>query len=171
MHVRMAGPGDESALAELLNKIDSESEYMLYEKGERNLTAAQAGRMIEHFCEEEKLTIFVAEQAKHLVGYGLLLGEKLKKNEHRAALVLGVKQAAQGKGTGMAIMKALEDQALKNGVKRLELTTLQSNAPALHLYKKCGFKEEGVRKGSLYARGHFEDELYLGKWLEEEVTR
>ena len=47
----------------------------------------------------------------------------------------------------------------------MELTVLTSNERAKNLYRKLGFIEEGVRRGSMLLDGDYVDELYMAKFL------
>ena len=65
------------------------------------------------------------------------------------------------KGTGSMLVEALCDYGEKNGLAFITLEVRPSNEPALALYRKYGFQQEGVRKG--YYRRPAEDALILTK--------
>ena len=46
-----------------------------------------------------------------------------------------------GSGAGSAVFKACMDYALAHGAKRLRLISCRALAPAIHIYKKFGFRE------------------------------
>ena len=73
-----------------------------------------------------------------------------------------------GKGYGRRILTLLCDYLQKQlGVRKVSLETVADNAPALGLYSKLGFVEEGRLKAQFYADGRFHDVLILSKFLEE----
>ena len=57
----------------------------------------------------------------------------------------------------------VENWAIDNGVTRLELTVMKHNERAINLYKKIGYKVEGVREKSVVVDGDHVDEYYMAK--------
>ena len=55
--------------------------------------------------------------------------------------------------------------AKKSQLHRLELTVIEYNEQAVHLYKKMGFEVEGVKRNSLLIDGQYVNELYMAKLL------
>lgn len=55
--------------------------------------------------------------------------------------------------------------AKKSQLHRLELTVIEHNEQAVHLYKKMGFEVEGVKRNSLLIDGQYVNELYMAKLL------
>lgn len=62
------------------------------------------------------------------------------------------------KGAGMLVTKSLLDYCRSNSISSITLEVRASNTPAVNLYKKLGFQEEGVRK-KFYSDG--EDALIM----------
>ncbi len=52
----------------------------------------------------------------------------------------------RGKGLGRALIALVLNTALKKGMERVILEVRVSNRPALHLYKKFGFKQVCIRR-------------------------
>ena len=63
------------------------------------------------------------------------------------------------KHIGMALIGTMIDVTGKQGVKAHTLEVRASNAPAIGLYKKFGFAEEGLRKG--YYEDNGEDAIIM----------
>lgn len=62
----------------------------------------------------------------------------------------------RGKGIGYFATKEILKHAFKNmNLNRIELGVLENNLHAINLYKKAGFKCEGVKKKSNYKNGKF----------------
>lgn len=59
----------------------------------------------------------------------------------------------------------LEKWAIENNIKRFELTVMTHNEKAVNLYKKMGFKIEGIKEHSILMDGKFIDEYYMGEIL------
>ncbi|KHF26789.1 putative acetyltransferase YhhY [Anoxybacillus sp. BCO1] len=63
------------------------------------------------------------------------------------------------------LLTELERWAREKGVHRLELTVVIDNAPAISLYQKMGFEQEGVKRHSLNINGRYVDEYCMAKLL------
>ena len=85
---------------------------------------------------------------------------------HSAYIVVGIKKTYQGQGIGREFFALLDDWARENDIIRLELTVECKNVNAINLYKKCGFKKEGLREKSMKVDGVFVDEYYMAKIIE-----
>ena len=64
----------------------------------------------------------------------------------------------QNKGIGsFAINKMLQHAFFNMNLHRVELTVLSDNDRARHVYEKCGFKQEGIKRKSNFKNGEFVD--------------
>jgi RimJ/RimL family protein N-acetyltransferase len=153
---------DAENLLNLLNKLDTETTFLLYERGERKTTIEQQRKNIQEQLEKGVLT-FVLEDNKKLVGYifGNIFTANRKK--HCMNLAIAVLQKYTGKGYGTKLMKTLEKHAINNGITRLELEVSKKNKVAISLYQKIGFEAEGVKRNAFLVNGKYEDELLMAK--------
>ena len=60
-------------------------------------------------------------------------------------ITIGVHPAARGDGIATAMLTLMEHETKKAGAKTIFLEVSAENAPAIALYKKCGFIENGRR--------------------------
>lgn len=60
-------------------------------------------------------------------------------------ITIGVHPAARGAGIATAMLTLMEHETKKAGAKTIFLEVSAENAPAIALYKKCGFIENGRR--------------------------
>lgn len=164
--IRQAEQRDSSGLAALIQQVESESSYMLYEAGERYHTEEKQSKMIEVMGKQKNAAIFVVEKKEKLVGYLFAIGGQARRNKHGAYIVAGILSAYQGQGIGTALFQKLEHWALNNRLHRLELTVITENTAAVKLYEKVGYSIEGVKRNSLYVDGKYVDEYYMSKILE-----
>lgn len=93
-----------------------------------------------------------------IVGYG---GARLL--EHAEILTLGVHPDYRGKGIAQRLLHALIDQAQANKCERVFLEVRESNAPAIHLYKRNGF--DALHRIKDYYRTPVEDAILMGRDL------
>jgi putative acetyltransferase len=101
----------------------------------------------------------VAELNSKIVGHALLEPmAPLKAMEHVFTLTIVVHNGYLGQGVGTILMQSLLDWAQANPlVEKVELKVRESNCPALRLYRKFGFSEEG----RFERRIRLEDGTYL----------
>ena len=163
--IRFIMEKDAEPFLELCKKIDGETEFMLFEKGERATTIEQQQNTIKKITQSSNSAIFVAEIEGELVGYLMAIGSKPKRTRHSVYIVVGVKYENIGKGIGTQLFKELEIWAKAIGVIRLELTVRLNNTSAISLYKKLGYEIEGIKKASCIIDGNFVDSYYMSKIL------
>lgn len=72
-----------------------------------------------------------------------------------------------GTDTVMAIMRYAFDEL---GLHRLEGSWFADNTASVHLYKKCGWKEEGIQKSKIYKKGTWRD-LTIVAVLDEDYKK
>lgn len=79
------------------------------------------------------------------VDYGIIDWDVLRTDAEVNVLhLLGVSPAARGRGVGRAIIDKAAAMAMERGMKSLRLDTFDNNAPAIALYRSCGFTDHGV---------------------------
>lgn len=165
MNIRHVCEQDDQMLADLILRIEKESNFMLYEGGERSLDARGINQKIKTVQSQENSTIIVAEDDSKLIGYVMAMGGLARRNRHSAYLVAGLLKDYRNKGIGTKMFQTLLSWAQKKGLHRLELTVIAHNDAAIALYKKMGFKVEGVKRDSLWISGKYVDEYYMARLL------
>ena len=153
---------DAPALWRLMDELDYETKFMMYEPGERRRDFSEVRAILA--CAEAGKDFFIAAQTEEkLVGYLSAQRGSCRRIAHSAYLVVGILPAYQGQGIGSAFFKKVDVWAKQNGITRLELTVMCENARALRLYKKNGFRIEGRRKNAMLVDGRYRDEYYMAK--------
>ena len=93
--------------------------------------------------EREQNLFLVAEEAGELSGY-LGLYQSLDEGE---ITNVAVRADKRNLGIGEKLMQAAIAEAKQRNINQIVLEVRVSNAPAIHLYEKCGFVNCGIRKG------------------------
>ncbi|MEK4385597.1 GNAT family N-acetyltransferase [Solibacillus sp. FSL W7-1464] len=158
---------DESDTPQILAvmKDAEQSGFMLFAPGERNMAPASLSKLITSINQSPTSGFFIAEHEDEISGYLLLKTETLSRTSHRAQIAVGVQSKSRGKGVGTALFDYMIQRAKETQLHRLELTVIEHNEQAVHLYKKMGFEVEGVKRDSLLVDGHFVNELYMSLLL------
>ena len=101
MNIRHIEPDDAEAFLTLCKRLDAETTLMMLEPGERTVDMEEQRSRLESLAENE--TIFVAEEARKLIGFLALRGYQHKHKRHCAYIVIGILQAYTGQGVGTAL--------------------------------------------------------------------
>lgn len=108
-------------------------------------------------------TILVAEVAGQVVGMADLARRK-GRMAHSGGIGMGLHDDWCGRGIGSALMRELLDIADSwLGLQRVDLTVYADNAPAIALYRKFGFVEEGRHRAFALRDGVFVDALTMAR--------
>ena len=95
------------------------------------------------------LSLVVTDQAGRIIG-GC---DAFRMGELAMLDVLWVAEDHRGAGLGACILEQLEENAARQGAKRLELNTFGFQAP--HFYEKMGYRRFGAVEGGTGSYGHF----------------
>lgn len=161
---RMIQKGDAENLWNMMDALDHETTYMMYEPGERKKDLSRLETVIDSAVNGENFFIVAADSGE-IIGY--LSGEQgnLSRIRHSAYVVVGIRSKYQGFGIGTEFFKRLDDWAVQNHVTRLELTVMCPNERAKSLYEKFGYSVEGIKRNSMLLDGEYVDEYYMAKLL------
>jgi len=163
MIIRRLRAADANAYLELVNTTDAESDFMMQEPGERQMTAFQLVISINTGSNH----IFVAEEDGRLIGQLIAFNMygRNKRVVHVVHIGISILKSHWGKGVGTKLFEQMEKWAAENGVKRMELTVMTHNERGIALYKKMGFEIEGLKRSSVFVNGVFVDEYLMSKLI------
>ena len=114
---------------------------------------------------KQKVPVYYAVAGGQVIGWCSIYPETHLCHAHRSRLVTGLLPDFRGFGLGSRLLQAALSQAEMDGVEKVELYVYTDNLPAIHLYLKMGFEEEGrVRRYRKY-QGEYKDALLMGKLL------
>lgn len=162
MNIRLCKENDSEQFLKLLETLDKESEFMLYEPEERKTSIEQMHEIIKQ-KEKKASVLFVVEEDGNIIGFLSADKGQVNRNKHTAYIVIGILKDYYNKGIGTQLFNKLDNWAINNNIKRLELSVMTHNTRAINLYKKMGFKVEGTKKYSLRINNKYVDEYYMAK--------
>lgn len=125
---------------------------------------------IEHLQRdlmEAGTPVFYAIADKQVIGWCSIYPETHICHAHRSRLVTGLLPAFRGLGLGSKLLQTALSKAAQNGVEKVELYVYTDNLPAIHLYTKMGFAQEGLVRQYRKYQGEYKDALLMGKLLGE----
>jgi RimJ/RimL family protein N-acetyltransferase len=111
----------------------------------------------------QNLISIVAFHDDKIVGHAQIFKFPNPRLRATGDLVVYLHQDFHNVGLGSAMLSKLIDLAKKDGMHRIGLTVVRDNKPAIHLYRKFGFKTEGVKRDAYFGEdGKYHDELVMG---------
>lgn len=153
---------DTEFLWNMMNQLDYETKFMLYEPGERVKKLDKLQGIVDNAVDGDDLC-FLAVDGNGIIGYITAQIGNVRRTKHSAYIVVGIREKYRNRGIGTKFFKRLDEWAKEKKIVRLELTVISTNEIALNLYKKNGFEIEGIRRKSMYIDGEYFDEYYMSK--------
>jgi ribosomal protein S18 acetylase RimI-like enzyme/SAM-dependent methyltransferase len=84
---------------------------------------------------------------------------------HCGTLGMGILAPYRHRGTGTRLLAAALTRAREAGIERVELEVYESNAAAIALYRKMGFREEGRKIRSCRIDGRYDNDILMVLFL------
>jgi len=109
---------------------------------------------------------FVAVENDRVVGWcDTLPGDTNLGTEHVGRLGMGVVNSHRGQGLGRKLAETTLQLARARGFAKIELGVFASNSPAIALYQKLGFVEEGRKRRARKVDGIYDDLVLMALHL------
>ena len=161
--IREAVAGDAKALIAFRQVITNEPDNnIIWEPGEFNRTVEEEARLADEIGASDNSIMIVAEVDGRLVGLLGCHGGKRLAQRHSAGLGITLLKEYRGQGIGTILMeRAIEWAKGTRVLTRIELEVYPHNARAIHLYEKCGFVVEGVRRNAYVKSGQYKDAVIM----------
>ncbi len=163
--IRGIEASDARSFIHLQEEIFQETDFMYNVQNELDLTVQQLRKNLTYWKQLKNRTILLCVLNGIFAGYAVIHGYKQSKARHVASIRLAVKAEHQQKGIGSALMKAVENWSKQHDISRLELSVMEHNNVALHLFTKLGFHQEGIRKNAIKLNNTYINEYSLSKIL------
>lgn len=157
--IRPATSGDLDAMVDIQWAVGAEGRWIGTEvpfdrDGHRALSAATLARA--------DAAIFVADASPGVVGQIWVIRAPFGVAEFGMALLDGWR----GRGLGTGLLRAATDWAIDAGAHKMSLEVWPHNEPAIGLYRRAGYVEEGRRHRHYRRRnGELWDSLIMGRPL------
>ncbi len=152
MTLREATPDDAEELVAYIHRLDSEPDSMIPRApGEFLMTVNDERALLAEYAASDNSVYLVAEAEGRIVGSLSCTGGKRRATCHTADFGMSVAREWRNKGVGTVLSGRLVEWAEGTDIiHRLELEVYAHNAPALYLYRKFSFIEEGRRQKAYF---------------------
>jgi RimJ/RimL family protein N-acetyltransferase len=176
--LRAAEAGDVKALCALTASVTHENGYTLFVPEELGASALRAAKRIPAALDDpnDLRLIAVTDQspadAGRVVGDLTISAGKWVRLAHCATIGIDIHRGFRRVGLGDAMLRAALAWATAHPrVERVELYCYADNAPAIALYRKHGFVEEGRRERYFrLGEGRYADDLVMARFVKTCAT-
>jgi len=157
--IRFLTANDKEALFQMFSSMSSEA--LKWSMAPYTLEVIQ--RWINNI---KNLIPLVAEYNNRIVGYASIYKFQHPRRKGIGDLAIYLHQDFHNVGLGTAMMKKLLQLAKEHKMHKLELYVVEDNKVAVALYKKFGFKIEGISKDSFFGSdGKYHNMIHMGLLL------
>ena len=161
--IRAIRQSDAAAFAQLLIQLSRETPFTLLSEVENRALASTQSERTRQLVEAPNQQLLVATDDAALIGFVALSQGLFEKNRHACSLMTGVLRGYWRQGVATALLRHALRWVGQRGISRVELTVMESNAPAIRFYQKFGFQREGVKRGALIVDGTPVDEICMAR--------
>jgi len=159
--VRPAKPSDAASFLAHYSEVVAERRFIRTESVRRSTRDYRALFRRPWTLDQVHL---VAVDRGRVIGHVGVAREEQPVTRHVASLGMAVSPEWRGRGVGSALMAAVIEWARSVGVEKLALSVYPDNGPAIALYRKFGFVEEGRLTGHSKKSIGYRDEVVMGLW-------
>lgn len=166
MQIRSADKSDAEAILAHCRKAFGETDFLMTEADEFNLTIEEEVAGLEQSIRTGDL-ILLAEVDNEVIGMLNFRRSKSKKVNHLGYFGITIQKKHCNQGLGSKMMEQFLKWAQEEpGLEKVCLEVFSYNQRAIHLYKRFGFQEEGRKiKHIKRSDGSYADELMMSKFV------
>jgi RimJ/RimL family protein N-acetyltransferase len=165
--LRHAEPGDAQQVLAFLNQVAGESENITFGPGEFGLSEEQERAFLQQTAESQTSLYIIAEITGEIVGTLTFSTGKRPRLQHAGEFAMIVLRRYWNLGIGSRMLEYLIDWARQIGtIRKINLRVRVDNLPAIHLYERYGFVQEGRLTREFYLHKQFVDVYMMGLQLD-----
>ncbi|WP_300671153.1 GNAT family protein [Soonwooa sp.] len=160
--IRQAAPADAEQLLDCIKIYVDDSPFIPQYADEITNDVNAERDLINTFAENDNSLLLVAEHGSKIIGNIDLTGSQRRIMAHTGMIGMGMVIEWQNTGLGTVLLKEMMAWAKQNPI--LEVVWLQvytENLAGLSLYKKIGFRENGIVKNFFKQDGRYYDVLTM----------
>jgi RimJ/RimL family protein N-acetyltransferase len=116
-------------------------------------------------CIANGVPQFVALDEGRVIGWCDIFPARAQAVSHRGSLGMGVLPTHRSRGIGAQLVQVCLAAARTRGLTRVELEVRADNERALRLYRRLGFRQEGVKRRGIRIDGVYYDSVEMGLLL------
>lgn len=164
--IREAAQEDAQSMIEFYNIVGGETDFLSFGKNEFSMSLHDYENFIESTKADHHSIILLATMDDKIISIASITSSPKARTKHVGTLGIVIAEEHCGFGLGRKLMEELIEWARGNSsTKKIHLVTREDNDKAIELYKKVGFKEEGLLEQDTYINGKYYNTLIMGLML------
>lgn len=164
--LRTAKLKDARQLRDLVYNISKERIYSLVEPEEFSETIRSNRARVKRYKESPGKLYIVAEHKKKIIGLVQFNNFDFKKCRHNGLFTIFISKLWRDKGIGKMMIREMLDWTKANPViEKVSLNVFSNNPRAIALYRKMGFKQEGLCKRDMKISNKYVNSVLMFKWV------
>lgn len=166
--LRNAEKEEAKMLLPYLKRVCGETRFLLREADEcKDMTVEQEEGFISSHTENNRACLILAELDGEYIGNASFdVAGRSRRNAHRADIGIALYLDYTGMGIGKRLFALILELIEQCGFEAAELTVVQGNDRAIHMYESFGFVETGrIPKANKYDDGTYADDIFMTKVL------
>lgn len=170
--LRSAEKEDAETMLPYLKRVCGETRFLLREPDEcKELTLEQEEAFICSHTDNDRACLILAELDGEYVGNASFdTAGRSRRNSHRASIGIALYLDYTGMGIGKRLFSLIMETIEKCGFEAAELTVVDGNDRAIHMYKSFGFIETGrIPNANKYDDGTYADDIIMVRALNQDV--
>lgn len=158
--VRVIESNDAQDYLDFLCRLDEQSPFMHYRKGERSMTLqGMRSRIRKQERQGNSYALVALGIDDKPIAYFSVNGGNSLSSRHSATVAVGVLSDYRLRGIASRLVGDSIEESLRRGVNRYECTVVQENYPAVDFYYSQGFRLAGYFRNRFYDGLTHYDEL------------
>ncbi len=166
--LRSAEKEDAAMLLPYLKRVCGETRFLLREPDEcGEMTIEQEeGFILSHRDNERGCLLLAFLDGEYIGNASFEQAGGSRRNAHRADIGIALYLDYTGRGIGKKLFALILELIEKTGFEAAELTVVEGNTRAIHMYESFGFAETGrIPKANKYNDGTYADDIFMTKFL------
>ncbi|MEH7359610.1 GNAT family N-acetyltransferase [Priestia megaterium] len=162
LNVRIANPKDAEKIVAIKKDIVMTNDVLLRLPEDKQETVDEYQQKIQKKQDNGGLTLIV-ERTDEVIGFLSFSRPSYKRLYHTGSFGISVKSEHSNLGAGTKLLSYLIRWAKEQGeLEKINLDVFSNNKPAIHLYQKLGFKEEGKQVNQIKLKdGSYADIIFM----------
>ena len=162
---RSAKEEDAAAIVAFYNRVGGQTDFLSFGKNEYPLDAAAQAAAIGRMKDDPTNLMLLATDHDEIVAIATISSLSKVRFRHSGELGIVVAQKYWNRGIGTELIAQLLEVLRAGGItKRVYLSTRADN-PAISLYQRFGFAEEGRGKNAVLQNGLYYDLIWMSLML------
>ncbi|GAC1355392.1 MAG: GNAT family N-acetyltransferase [Ktedonobacteraceae bacterium] len=165
--LRHAEPRDAENVLAFIHQVAGESENITFGPGEFTMSVEEERKFLQQTAASPNSLYIIAEIAGEIVGTLSFSTGKRPRLQHAGEFGTTVLRRYWNIGIGTHMLAYLIDWAKQiDTIRKINLRVRVDNLPAIHLYQKHGFVQEGRLTREFYLHEQFVDVYMMGLQLD-----